>query len=61
MDLRLAVVNTHAARAFGSGRTALLGRPLGDLLVQGVEELEGALQHVLAEGAPPARWSCGCR
>ncbi|WP_242581249.1 PAS domain-containing protein [Streptomyces sp. MST-110588] len=53
-DLRPAVVNTHAARALGVGRTAMLGRPLGDLLAQGVEELEGALQHVLAEGAPPA-------
>ncbi|MBT2408412.1 MULTISPECIES: PAS domain-containing protein [unclassified Streptomyces] len=54
VDLRPAVVNAHAARAFGSVRTALLGRPLGELLAQGVEELEGALQHVLAEGAPPA-------
>lgn len=54
VDLRPAVVNAHAARAFGSGRTVLLGRPLGELLAQGVEELEGALQHVLAEGAPPA-------
>ncbi|MFD3871651.1 PAS domain-containing protein [Streptomyces sp. NPDC058623] len=54
VDLRPAVVNTHAARAFAAGRGALLGRPLGDLLVQGVEELEGALQHVLAEGAPPS-------
>ncbi|MFF3862365.1 PAS domain-containing protein [Streptomyces sp. NPDC002209] len=55
VDLRPAVVNAHAARAFGSGRTALLGRPLGELLVQGVEELEGALQHVLAaDGSPPA-------
>ncbi|MFG2293984.1 PAS domain-containing protein [Streptomyces sp. NPDC048603] len=54
VDLRPAVVNAHAARAFGTGRTALLGRPLGELLSQGVEELEGALQHVLAEGAPPA-------
>lgn len=54
VDLRPAVVNAHAARAFGSGRTTLLGRPLGELLAQGVEELEGALQHVLAEGAPPA-------
>ncbi|MFE1560838.1 PAS domain-containing protein [Streptomyces sp. NPDC058734] len=54
VDLRPAVVNAHAARAFGAGRSALLGRPLGDLLEQGVEELEGALQHVLAEGAPPA-------
>ncbi|WP_455351112.1 PAS domain-containing protein [Streptomyces sp. SYSU K217416] len=54
VDLRPAVVNAHAARALGSGRTALLGRPLGELIAQGVEELEGALQHVLAEGAPPA-------
>ncbi|MEU7552405.1 PAS domain-containing protein [Streptomyces sp. NPDC044571] len=53
VDLRPAVVNAHAARAFGSGRTTLLGRPLGELLSQGVEELEGALQHVLAEGSSP--------
>ena len=54
VDLRPTVVNTHAARALGGGRTTLLGRPLGELIVQGVEDLEGALQHVLAEGAPPA-------
>ncbi|HET6855941.1 MAG TPA: PAS domain-containing protein [Streptomyces sp.] len=54
VDLRPTVVNGHAARALGAGRTTLLGRPLGELVVQGVEELEGALQHVLAEGAPPA-------
>ncbi|MEU6096666.1 PAS domain-containing protein [Streptomyces sp. NPDC047079] len=53
-DLRPAVVNAHAARALGTGRTSVLGRPLGDLLAQGVEELESALTHVLAEGAPPA-------
>ncbi|MGW5659607.1 PAS domain-containing protein [Streptomyces sp. NPDC003758] len=53
-DLRPAVVNAHAARALGIGRTAVLGRPLGDLLARGVEELESALTHVLAEGAPPA-------
>ncbi|MYT42879.1 PAS domain-containing protein [Streptomyces rimosus subsp. rimosus ATCC 10970] len=53
-DLRPAVVNAHAARALGMGRTAVLGRPLGDLLAQGVEELESALTHVLAEGTPPA-------
>lgn len=53
-DLRPAVANEHAARALGMGRTALLGRPLGELLGQGVEELESALTHVLAEGAPPA-------
>ncbi|MFF3317457.1 PAS domain-containing protein [Streptomyces sp. NPDC003035] len=54
VDLRPAVVNGHAARAMGAGRTTLLGRPLGELIEQGVEELEGALQHVLAEGAPRA-------
>ncbi|WP_240351488.1 PAS domain-containing protein [Streptomyces olivoreticuli] len=53
-DLRPALANAHAARALRSGRTALLGRPLGELLDQGVEEIEGALQHVLAAGAPPA-------
>ncbi|MFH8794946.1 PAS domain-containing protein [Streptomyces sp. NPDC017941] len=53
-DLRPAVVNEHAARALRTGRTALLGRPLGEVLAQGVEELESALTHVLAEGAPPA-------
>lgn len=53
-DLRPAVVNAHAARSLGIGRTSALGRPLGDLLAQGVEELESALTHVLAEGAPPA-------
>lgn len=54
VDLRPTVVNAHAARALGGGRTTLLGRPLGDTVVQGVDELEGALQHVLAEGTPPA-------
>ncbi|MFB7556870.1 PAS domain-containing protein [Streptomyces brevispora] len=54
VDLRPTVVNAHAARALGGGRTALLGRPLGELVVQGVEDLEGALQHVLVAGAPPA-------
>ncbi|WP_225824500.1 PAS domain-containing protein [Streptomyces naphthomycinicus] len=53
-DLRPAVVNAHAARALGVGRTSVLGRPLGELLAQGVEDLEAALTHVLAEGAPPA-------
>ncbi|NUV58872.1 PAS domain-containing protein [Streptomyces sp. CAI-85] len=53
-DLRPAVVNAHAARALGTSRTAVLGRPLGELLTRGVEELENALTHVLAEGAPPA-------
>ncbi|MEF9904617.1 PAS domain-containing protein [Streptomyces sp. P9-A2] len=53
-DLRPAVVNAHAAKALGTGRTSVLGRPLGELLSQGVEELESALTHVLAQGAPPA-------
>ncbi|MFD8939883.1 PAS domain-containing protein [Streptomyces sp. NPDC059578] len=53
-DLRPAAANAHAATALGSGRTALLGRPLGEFLAQGVEDLEGSLAHVLAEGAPPA-------
>ncbi|MEX0173422.1 PAS domain-containing protein [Streptomyces sp. LMG1-1-1.1] len=53
-DLRPAMINPHAARALGTGRTALLGRPLGDVVVQGAEELEAALQHVLAEGSPTA-------
>ncbi|MEU0087590.1 PAS domain-containing protein [Streptomyces sp. NPDC006274] len=52
VDLRPAVVNGEAARALGAGRSAVLGRPLGELLAQGVEELEGALHHVLAEGPP---------
>ncbi|HWM38015.1 MAG TPA: PAS domain-containing protein [Streptomyces sp.] len=51
-DLRPAVVNVSAASAFRVSRTAMLGRPLGELIDQGVEELEGALQHVLAEGPP---------
>ncbi|UGY92048.1 PAS domain-containing protein [Streptomyces gobiensis] len=53
-DLRPAVANAHSARAMRVGRSAMLGRPLGDLLSQGSEELEGALQHVLARGTPPA-------
>ncbi|MET9255660.1 PAS domain-containing protein [Streptomyces sp. NPDC048182] len=53
-DLRPAVVNAHAARALGAGRASVLGRPLGELLAQGAEELENALTHVLAQGAPPA-------
>ncbi|MER5885160.1 PAS domain-containing protein [Streptomyces sp. NPDC001941] len=52
VDLRPTVVNGLATRTIGAGRTGLLGRPLGELVVQGVEDLEGALQHVLAEGPP---------
>jgi len=51
-DLRPAAANAQAARLLQARPEALLGRPLGDLLAQGVEELESALQHVLAEGAP---------
>ncbi|GGO46063.1 diguanylate cyclase [Streptomyces daqingensis] len=51
-DLRPAVVNVSAASAFRVSRTTMLGRPLGELIDHGVEELEGALQHVLAEGPP---------
>ncbi|WP_420865386.1 PAS domain-containing protein, partial [Streptomyces pathocidini] len=53
-DLRPAVANEYAARALYPGRTAVLGRPLGELLSHGAEELEAAFEHVLAEGAPPA-------
>jgi PAS domain S-box-containing protein len=53
-DLRPAVANLHAARALRVGRTAMLGRPLGELVGEGVEELESALQHVLADGPPTA-------
>ncbi len=53
-DLRPAVVNDCAARALRSDREALLGRPLGDVLGEGVEELESALHHVLSEGALPS-------
>ncbi|MEV6106754.1 PAS domain-containing protein [Streptomyces sp. NPDC051940] len=54
VDLRPAVANGQAARALRMGRSALLGRPFGELLEQGTEELESALQHVLAQGASPA-------
>ncbi|MEU1277304.1 PAS domain-containing protein [Streptomyces sp. NPDC005805] len=52
VDLRPAVVNAEALRVLGAGRSGVLGRPLGEVVVQGVEELEGALHHVLAEGPP---------
>ncbi|MFJ2114673.1 PAS domain-containing protein, partial [Streptomyces sp. NPDC087850] len=58
VDLRPTVVNEHAARALGAepsgepGTGSVLGRPLGELISQGVEELEAALHHVLSEGAP---------
>ncbi|GAA4776327.1 PAS domain-containing protein [Streptomyces sanyensis] len=53
VDLRPAVANAQAVRLLGAGhRSAVLGRPLGALLREGAEELEGALAHVLAEGPP---------
>jgi PAS domain S-box-containing protein len=54
VDLRPTVVNGYAARALGAGRNSPLGRPLGELLTDGVEQLEGSLQYVLAEGPPRA-------
>ncbi|WP_367125104.1 PAS domain-containing protein [Streptomyces phytohabitans] len=53
-DLRPVVVNAHAARSLRAPRAAMLGRPLGELLDQGLEELENALHHVLSQGTPPA-------
>lgn len=53
-DLRPVQANDEAARLLRADRGDVLGRPLGDLLGQGVEELENALQYVLAEGAPTA-------
>jgi PAS domain S-box-containing protein len=53
-DLRPVQANDEAARLMCAGRPAILGRPLADLLSQGVEELENALQYVLAEGTPTA-------
>ncbi|MFF8959496.1 PAS domain-containing protein [Streptomyces sp. NPDC014894] len=52
VDLRPTVVNACAAEALGAGRASPLGRPLGELVVEGVGELEAALHHVLAEGEP---------
>ncbi|MFI1868784.1 PAS domain-containing protein [Streptomyces jumonjinensis] len=52
VDLRPTVVNAYAARALSAGQSTPLGRPLGELVADGVAELEGALRHVLSEGAP---------
>ncbi|MFC7219173.1 PAS domain-containing protein [Streptomyces polyrhachis] len=54
VDLRPAVANAQAARALRAGPSALLGRPFGELLEQGAEELESALQHALARTTPSA-------
>lgn len=51
-DLRPAAVGASAARTLGVQRSALLGHPLGEVLRDGVEELESALQHVLGTGEP---------
>ncbi|QMU79995.1 PAS domain-containing protein [Streptacidiphilus sp. PB12-B1b] len=51
-DLRPAAVGESAARWLDCDRTALLGHPLGEVLGDGVQELEAALQHVLATGKP---------
>ncbi|MFC1409346.1 PAS domain-containing protein [Streptacidiphilus sp. N1-12] len=49
-DLRPAAVGDSAARWLDCDRGALLGHPLGEVLGDGVQELEAALQHVLATG-----------
>ena len=51
-DLRPAAVGESAARWLDCERNALLGHPLGEVLGDGVQELEAALQHVLATGKP---------
>ncbi|MFC1415304.1 PAS domain-containing protein [Streptacidiphilus cavernicola] len=51
-DLRPAAVGDAAARWLDCERNALLGHPLGEVLGDGVQELEAALQHVLATGKP---------
>ncbi|WP_042403739.1 PAS domain-containing protein [Streptacidiphilus carbonis] len=51
-DLRPAAVGESAARWLDCDRNALLGHPLGEVLGDGVQELEAALQHVLATGKP---------
>ncbi|MEY9847497.1 PAS domain-containing protein [Streptacidiphilus sp. MAP5-3] len=49
-DLRPATVGDAAARWLDCERSALLGRPLGEVLQEGVPELEAALQRTLATG-----------
>ncbi|MFW6694377.1 PAS domain-containing protein [Streptomyces sp. MAR4 CNX-425] len=50
-DLRPALANGQAARVLRARRSGVLGRPFGELLEQGVEEVESALRHVLAQGS----------
>ncbi|WP_069815989.1 PAS domain-containing protein [Streptomyces sp. TP-A0874] len=52
-DLRPALVNGEGLRSFGQDRESLLGRPLGELLTEGAQELEGAFQQALVEEEPP--------
>jgi PAS domain S-box-containing protein len=49
-DLRPATVSDSAIRCLDCERAALLGRPLGEVLGDGVQELEAALQHTLSAG-----------
>ncbi|WP_037573634.1 PAS domain-containing protein [Phaeacidiphilus oryzae] len=51
-DLRPAALGRSAADLLETGRDGALGAPLGELLAEGVEELESALQRVLATGRP---------
>ncbi|MFD9717335.1 PAS domain-containing protein [Streptomyces sp. NPDC059076] len=51
VDLRPTTVNGYAERALAAGGGSPLGRPLGEMVVDGVEQLESSLHHVLAEGA----------
>jgi PAS domain S-box-containing protein len=53
-DLRPAAIGRSAAELLDTERDAALGTPLGELLAEGVEELESALQRVLATGRPMA-------
>ncbi|MEZ0065127.1 PAS domain S-box-containing protein [Streptacidiphilus sp. MAP12-20] len=51
-DLRPATVSDTAARWLDRERAALLGHPLGEVLGEGVQELESALLHTLSTGKP---------
>ncbi|MFJ6214262.1 PAS domain-containing protein [Streptomyces sp. NPDC092296] len=51
-DLRPAAAGASAARTLRVERGALLGHPLGEVLREGLEELESALQQVLTTGEP---------
>jgi PAS domain S-box-containing protein len=53
-DLRTVAANDRAARALGVTPVDLLGEPLAEFFGPGVEELESALECVLAGQAPDA-------